>query len=257
MLATKLAHGLVELPDVAEVFAGAFPFEMDDGRPGEIVIFIPGFFYPETQVDVLGIEEELLIKAPYFRQNGPADPETGAREDRRRMGLVRRQPSQVIPGEQPVVGEKGRKTGQAAKACPGGRKAPAGLFQETAAAIDHPDSEAADAGGRRQEGETAGDAVFREDRVGVEEEDILSAGLFQGLVIRPAKSLVLLVGQELNPGKPGLQIVAAAVPRVVVDDDDLGIETPDRFLHGMEAELEEILYLVIDDDDGQCHGLAK
>jgi hypothetical protein len=78
MFASELAHGLVELPDVADIFLGTFSFEVEDRGTGKIIVDIPGLFQPVAQVDVLCIHKVVAVKRPYPGERGPADPETSA-----------------------------------------------------------------------------------------------------------------------------------------------------------------------------------
>src|SRR6266542_5358643 len=70
MLANKNTHGIIEHLHIGQAAAAcALSLKMNDGCTGEIIIFIPLFLNPVTQVNILAVHKKCLIKSSHFIQN--------------------------------------------------------------------------------------------------------------------------------------------------------------------------------------------
>jgi len=105
-----------------------------------------------------------------------------------------------------------------------------------------------------QKGKTAIGDVFRQDRVRIEEEDIVSPRLLQGQVVSPGESDVVGIDDEGHSREKRAEEGHAVIVRMIVDDDNLRVDATEGFLDGMQAELQKVLYPVIHYDNGEDHG---
>ena len=102
MLAIEDEHGVIENPHIAHrVLVGALALVVNHGR-GQEPVFIACLHDAITQVDVLAVHEEVLIKAAQILQHAGAAQHVGTRQD---VDALRLQVTQVA---QMVFGEPGR-----------------------------------------------------------------------------------------------------------------------------------------------------
>ena len=93
-------------------------------------------------------------------------------------------------------------------------------------------------------------AVFRNDRVGVQEKNVFSGGLLPSKVAGFRKSRILTVFNEFNRREKRAHVGNAVVGRIIVYNEHFRFYTRQGFKHGIETLLKEIPHIVIHYDDG-------
>ena len=99
--------------------------------------------------------------------------------------------------------------------------------------------------------------VLRHDGVGVEQQDIFTIRLTDGFVVGTGKTQVLLVLDELNLRMQATQVFHRTVLATVVNHIHLRLNPFCCFLHRQEALMQEILYVIVDNDDVKFHRLGS
>ncbi len=93
----KNDHGLVEHFHIVEAsLFGAFPFIMDDGGAGEVIVIVPGFGNPVGKIDVLPIHKKGLIQQSGLIQSLFAHKHKCTSQHIHHMGLLPVQVTQVV-----------------------------------------------------------------------------------------------------------------------------------------------------------------
>ena len=126
----------------------------------------------------------------------------------------------------------------------------AGLACKTAVAIEHVDAQGTGLRVAVEELDTVLQRVFAHERVGVQEQDVLSFRKAYGLVVGPREAYVLLVLQEMDAGEALAQVGDGVVCAGVVHDPDVCLHVADGPEDAVQALLEVVAYVVADDDDG-------
>ena len=127
------------------------------------------------------------------------------------------------------------------------------LGQELTLAVDHLHAEATCIGMAVHEGDTLREGVVLHHRIGIEQENVLTGRNPNRLIVRLRKAHIVLVDDDLYLGKLLRQHLQRAIDGVVVDDKHLALNALHGALHRMQALLEEILDIVVDDDDREFH----
>jgi len=162
--------------------------------------------------------------------------------------------AQVVWGEVAGMGEEGGEAAEFAEGDPWGGKATAGLFQELAAAVDHPYAETAGVANSPDKRNASPDKILRDDGIRVEKENVIPRRSSQRLVVGAGKSLIFGVYDPIYLREQGAEQVHATVARMVIHDDDLPVQALEGLSDRVEAKLQKIGHPVIDDYDGDIHG---
>jgi hypothetical protein len=130
------------------------------------------------------------------------------------------------------------------------------LGQEIALAIHHLDAQSATIGVRIHKGDDLTEGVGLHQCVRIQQQHQLARGDAHGLIVRPRKAHIVLVGNERHLRKLGLHHGHRSVHRIVVHHKDLCRYALAGHHHRLQARLEEVLHIVIDDDDGKLQAAA-
>ena len=159
----------------------------------------------------------------------------------------------VIAGKTLAVREELGQTAHLVESRLGSRQATLRLRQKLSLAVDHLHAESARVGVAVHKGETLRKGVVLHHRIRVEKQHILARRDADGLVVGPAEAHILLIGDDLHLGKLLRQHLQRAVNRVVVDDKHLPLNALQGATHRIQALLEEVLDVIVNDDNREFH----
>lgn len=131
----------------------------------------------------------------------------------------------------------------------GGRKGPFRFFQKMAAAVYHPDTQGSAVGMGFKKTDTLTEAIFRNDGIRVQEENIFPGGHRQSLVAAFCKAGVFFIGDKAYTGEFRRKVFDTVIGGIVIHYNDLRGQAIHSPLHGAKALLEEVLDVEIDNDN--------
>ena len=224
VLAVEDEHGLIKDPHVAHrVFLGALALVVDDFHRQKPV-FVACQHHPVGEVDVLAVHEKVLVEAAHLLQQGRAAQHEGTGQDVDAVWLSVVEVAEVIAREPPRARKQRRQPENLAERHPGRGEGALALGQEHAVAVDHAHPDGAATFVAAHPLDALLDARAADDGVGVEDEGEEAGGPHDGLIVGPGKAHVVGVLDEGDLRETLPHEVDTVVARVVVHNDDLGIE---------------------------------
>ena len=254
MFAVEDEHRVIEHVHIAHrVLVRALALVMDHRR-GQEPVLVARLDDAVTQVDVLAVHEEILVKAAQLLQHAGAAQHVGARQDVDALRLLVAQVAQVIFGKQGRPWKQLRQAEDLAERYPWRGEGALALGQEHAIAVHHPGADGSALGMGFHPRNALVQALGRDDGIGVEDERVFSPGLHDGLVVGPCEPHIFLILDIAHLGMPLPREGDAVVARQVIDDDDLAGHALHSLFHRAQGLLQQVLHALVDNDDSQIHG---
>ena len=263
MLLEEDEHGVVEDVDVAErVLVRALAFVVQDGV-GHVVVLVAVLFQAIGEVHVLAIHEIVFVESSRLVERTATRQEEGPRDDVNLHGLVLVQIAHIVLAKSAAVGEKAAQARHLAHGHPGRGQAAARLKGERAIGAQHHRAQRTHLGMGISVFKAAAEGFAVQQCVGIEKEDVLAVGAAQGLIVGTPETHVARVGNEVQPrilaGREMLlQISDAAIGGGIVHHEYLHLLLLNiRAEDGVQALVDKVLDVIIDNNDAQFHGEEK
>lgn len=207
------------------------------------------------QVDVFAVHEELLVKDATSLDGLTAAEHEGSADNLNLGSFVMVEISHIILAEGAAAGEETTKSSHLAEGHPRRREATTTLKSEITIDVEHLNADSTHILMGLSMMEAVMERVLSNDGVRIEEEDVLTLRLANGKVVGAAETHIAATGNDvkrgiIGSGKDFADVLDAMIRRVVVNDEDLYIETAltHRSPHAAEA-LAQVVFDVIGYDD--------